>query len=129
MNRERLPPRPTVEITEEDLDDRTQLLVLRGELDANTAPAFKHRLDESLGRGKTAVLVDMADLTFIDSIGLMVLIEGLRALHERSGEMALVNASPRVLRPFGIAGLESMFKFFPDRQGALAHLAAARANA
>jgi anti-sigma B factor antagonist len=118
------PRRPTVQVREEEVDPRTRVLILAGDLDASSVPRFKERFEEAMGQGKTGVVIDMAELDFIDSVGLMVLMTSLRHLQEREGRLALVCVNPRVRRPFEIAGLESMFDFFEDRESALEHVRA-----
>src|SRR5690242_50489 len=45
------------------------VLTLAGELDLATAPALQERLDHAM-RGKSAVVIDLSRLRFIDSSGL-----------------------------------------------------------
>ncbi|MEA2273622.1 MAG: anti-sigma factor antagonist [Solirubrobacteraceae bacterium] len=116
------PRRPTVHVRDEGVDPRTHILILSGDLDASSVSRFKERFEDALGQGKTAMVVDMSELDFIDSVGLMVLMTSLRHLEEREGRLALVSANPRVRRPFEIAGLEAMFDFFEDREAALEHV-------
>jgi anti-anti-sigma factor len=119
------PRRPTVEVREEEVDPRTRVLSLAGDLDASSVARFRDRFQGALGEGTTALVIDMADLDFIDSVGLMVLMTSMRRLQERSGRLALVAVNPRVRRPFEISGLEQMFDFFEDRQAALDHVRSA----
>jgi anti-sigma B factor antagonist len=126
IQREKALARPRIEIRDEEVDARTHVLELEGDLDAHNAPAFKQRLEDVVAAGKIDLVVDMGKLSFIDSIGLMVLVNGLKSLRSYDGSLALVSTAPRLLRPFEITGVAAMFDFFGTREEALAHLSRAR---
>jgi anti-sigma B factor antagonist len=111
--------RPELQVIEESVDDSTQVLALRGELDVGTVAKLAQPLREAIADGKTAVVVDLGELTFIDSTGLMVLLNGLRRLIREGGRLALVCTNPTVLRLFEITGTDSTFTIVPDRAAAL----------
>ena len=69
---------PRFELSEEELDDRTHVIAVSGEIHVSTAPEFSVRLNDAIERGKTAVVLDLAAVEFIDSTGLSVLLSGLR---------------------------------------------------
>ena len=62
-----------------------------------------------MGRGKTAVVLDLSAVEFIDSTGLSVLLNGLRRVTRQRGRMALVCTNPTVLRLFEITRLDATF--------------------
>ena len=64
-------------------------LRLSGELDLSSAAALTDALDPLLARGGRIVL-DVSDLSFMDSTGLQVLIRSALSLGER-GELVLLN--------------------------------------
>jgi anti-sigma B factor antagonist len=111
--------RPELQVIEESVDDSTQVLALRGELDVGTVAKLAQPLREAIADGKTAVVVDLGELTFIDSTGLMVLLNGLRRLIREGGRLVLVCTNPTVLRLFEITGTDSTFTIVPDRAAAL----------
>lgn len=47
---------------------------VRGDLDAFAAPALREALAEVIGGGPEAVRIDMADVDFLDSVGISVLV-------------------------------------------------------
>jgi len=75
-----------------------------------------------LDGGATGVVVDLSDVTFIDSTALGVLIGGVRRLHEVDGRMALVVATRPVERVLTITGLERVFSIHRTREAAVAAL-------
>lgn len=91
-----------------------------GELDLYTAPRLRELLLALDAEGRHRVVVDLAGLSFIDSTGLGVLVGGLSRTREAGGDLALVCASERVLRPFQITGLTEVFAVHPTVEAALA---------
>ena len=110
---------PEFHLTEEDLDRRTQVISVGGEIHVSTAPEFQRRLDEAISRGKTAVVLDLSEVEFIDSTGLSVILNGLRRVTRQRGRMALVCTNPTVLRLFEITRLDTTFDIHPTRDEAL----------
>jgi anti-sigma B factor antagonist len=81
------------------------MLVVHGELDIATAPELS-RLLEGLRRRHHAVVVDLAEVTFIDSTGLSALMDA-RAESSRDGwHFTVRRPSPAVRRVVELAGLE-----------------------
>jgi anti-sigma B factor antagonist len=115
---------PDFGLCDEPVDDNTHLFALRGEVDSLTAPRLGRQLIRVTDEGRTRVVVDLSRVTFIDSTGLSVLLNGLRQLTSRQGRLLLVCPSTRVLRPFEIAGLTERLDIFRSREEALGQLAA-----
>jgi anti-sigma B factor antagonist len=110
---------PQFDLTEDAVDDHTHVITVSGELHVSTAPTFSQRLNEAIGQGKTAVVLDLAGVTFIDSTGLSVLLNGLRRVTRRGGRMAIVCTNPTVLRLFEITRLDTTFEIVGSRDDAL----------
>lgn len=90
-------------IVVEQQHDRTVVQV-RGEVDLATAPA----LSEALAEANSDIVVDLAELTFMDASGLQVLAQaGKRAELDHDG-LTVVHASPFVRRMFELTGLEDL---------------------
>jgi len=111
---------PRFELSEEELDDRTHVIAVSGEIHVSTAPEFSVRLNDAIERGKTAVVLDLAAVEFIDSTGLSVLLSGLRQVTRAHGRMALVCTNPTVLRLFEITRLDKTFDIVATRDDAVA---------
>ena len=113
---------PHFELSEESSGAGAHIIRVRGEIHVSTAPEFAQRLAAAIESGKTAVVLDMAGVEFIDSTGLSVLLNGLRLVTQMHGRMAIVCANPTVLRLFQITNLDETFDIFDDRAGAIAHV-------
>lgn len=91
-----------------------------GEIDVYTAPALRERLDQEIDRGRHDLVVDLSEVTFMDSTGLGVLVGRLKLIRVHEGAMRLVCAHDRVLKVFTITGLDKVFEIYPTVDEALA---------
>jgi anti-sigma B factor antagonist len=111
-------------LREEPVDDRTQVVAPRGEVDLRTAPHLGKRLLSLIDEGKTRLVVDLSRVTFMDSTGIGVLLDALRRLTCRNGGLVLVCPNERVLRPFEVSGLTGYIQIARSRKEALRGLGA-----
>ncbi|MDP1848461.1 MAG: STAS domain-containing protein [Solirubrobacteraceae bacterium] len=113
---------PKFEISEDDAEGEAHVLALHGEIHVTTAPRLAEHLTNAIESGKTAIVLDMSGVEFIDSTGLSVLLNALRFAGQRQGRLVLVCTNPTVLRLFQITGLEGTFDMFDDRAEAIAYV-------
>ena len=110
---------PQFELSEEEVDERTHVIAVAGEIHVSTAPEFRQLLDAAIAKGKNAVVIDLTGTEFIDSTGLGVLLNALRRVSHRHGRMALVITNPTVRRLFEITRLDLTFDIRTTREEAL----------
>lgn len=89
-------------------DKKQSILSLSGEIDAYTAPQLKEAFDTLLEQNVQTIVVDMENVTYMDSTGLGVFISVLKSVKEKDSEFSLVNIQERVLRLFQITGLDEV---------------------
>jgi len=111
---------------ERDVDDRTTIVAVDGEIHVSTAPEFSGVLATTIESGRVQLVLDLTDVSFIDSTGLSVLLNALRSVTRAGGRMAVVCSNPTVLRLFEITRLDTTFDL---HAGADAALAAVQADA
>ena len=63
----------------------SHVVTLAGELDSHTAVALRHRLVALVEGGATSITFDLADLEFVDSTGLGVLVGTQKRLRQHDG--------------------------------------------
>lgn len=66
------------------------------------------------------VALDLAQVEYIGSVALGILVTLHRTLDARQGELRLVGVSPTCREVFTLCALDKVFRFFPDVAGALA---------
>src|SRR5437762_5608769 len=66
------------------------------------------------------LVVDLSRVTYMDSSGLAVLIEGMQKVQEYGGKFALAGPQESVQHIFEIARLDQVFQIFPNVDSALA---------
>ena len=81
---------------------------LVGELDVNTAPLVADELTNVVAEGVTSVVVDVAELTFVDSTGLRAILAGREKLQAEGATLVLEGASGVVERVLDMTGLRGL---------------------
>jgi anti-sigma B factor antagonist len=110
----------TFAISQRELDARTGVISIEGELDLSTAPRLKWMLVDALEMGETRLIVDLSLVTFMDSTALGVLVGVARKL-EAGARLAVVCVRPNVLKIFEFAGLDGAFAIFSTLEEALVY--------
>jgi anti-sigma B factor antagonist len=111
---------PHLDVSVEEPDAASRVVVLRGELDVATVPAFRDALNP-LADDETVecICVDLVEVTFIDSTGLMTLLNALRRIVRREGRLVIACNNPTVLRLFEATRTDATFEIVPTREQAL----------
>jgi len=73
---------------------------------------FKKMIDETIAAEKIYVVVDMAQVQWMNSSGLGMLISALTSLRSSGGDLRLANLSERIRRPLEITRLDTVFQQF-----------------
>ena len=104
----------------EEAADGYRVVAVAGEVDVATAPRLRDRLDAAIDRGPPLLVVDLSSVTFIDSMGLGVLIGAAKRVEEAGVTLRVVIAEPRILKLFEITGLLEIFTIVSSREQAIA---------
>ena len=97
------------EITDRKVDDETHVIAVTGEIDLFTAPEFKQRMSALIDAGRSRLVVDLSETTFIDSSSLGVLIGAHRRLKLRGGALLVVSDNEAITKTYKITGLDGVF--------------------
>jgi anti-sigma B factor antagonist len=84
---------------------------LRDDVDIATAPTVRSDLRAIIAGCDSHVRVDCAQLTFIDSTGIVVLLEAHRDLQALGREMLVTNVPPMCSKVFDILGLNDLMRW------------------
>lgn len=85
--------------------------MLSGELDLESAPALEKCLGEILAEDHDRILLDLNELTFVDSAGVTVLIRAKREAEERGRRLRLRRPTAQLHRVFALVGLVDWLEF------------------
>lgn len=98
------------------------VLDVGGDVDVYSSPALRERLDQLLVAPPHTVVVNMAEVAFLDSTGLGTLVESLKQAEELGGTLRIAGAQERVVKLFRITGLDSVFTMDDSVDDATAHV-------
>lgn len=80
----------------------------------------KERIKDLLADGQRQILLNLADITYIDSAGLGALISCYTTVKRESGKLKLVNLTKRIQDLLAITKLITVFDHFDNEKDALA---------
>lgn len=106
-----------------DTQESVRILALAGEIDLHFAPVFRSLLEQRTKVAPKALVLDLAEVTFLDSSGIAVIIEHLRSATRRADEFCIGGMSEAVQQVFEIINLEKVMPVFETRAAALEALA------
>ena len=109
-------------ITEQGPEAGHHFIAARGEIDLFTAPDLKQVLTDAIEGGQHRLVIDLSEVSFLDSTALGVLIGAVKRLRSRGGALAIVNTDTSIAKTFEITGLDQIFTILPSRDEALAAL-------
>ena len=84
-------------------------LRISGEVDIQTSPILEQHLARVLDQGSTSIVIDLAQVSFLDSTGLSVLVAGLKRCQGSGGDLRVESPQPNVRRVFEVTGLADVF--------------------
>jgi anti-sigma B factor antagonist len=94
-------------------DCQSAIVVLRGELDLNSAPKLRGCLAELVNAGVINLVFDLAYLTFLDSTGISLFVITFKRSTTSGGSVLVRNAPPHAMRIFEITGLVELLSVSP----------------
>lgn len=100
-------PDPVTEQPATSMDRDTDVLTvaLHGEVDVLTVDRVRQSLSEAIAAQPAEIVVDLADLSFIDSTGLGALIFGFQRARDRGIPFRLAHPTPAVRQVLILSGL------------------------
>jgi anti-sigma B factor antagonist len=102
-----------------DTQERIRILALGGEIDLHFAPVFRTLLEQPTKAPAEALVLDLSEVTFIDSSGIAVIIEHLRSATRKSNVFCIGGMGDAVKQIFEIIHLEKAMPVFETKAAAL----------
>lgn len=112
-------PVSKLRIDEDQAGDIT-ILRLRGEIVSDDGDLlFGRRVDDLIKRGLKKVVVNLSDVTYIDSAGVGMMVYESKMLQEKQGIMKLAHLSARSHHLLAMLKLKLVFEIYEDEAAAI----------
>jgi len=83
-----------------------QVFQVQGKIDASTADSFEESLIRSIDEGNTRLVVDMAEVDYISSVGLRVFLLDAKKLKPLDGKIVLAAMQGPIRKVFTMAAFD-----------------------
>ena len=107
-----------------DISSRTKgeivILDISGEIDLYNAPEIKDIINKLIEQKKYNVIINLKEVTYIDSSGIGALISSLSNLKKYQGGLKIINVFASVKKVFELTKLTSFFEIYDSEDEALA---------
>src|SRR5262245_26604590 len=90
-----------------------------GRIDLLSAGALKQQLADTVKAGQRYLVIDLGEVTFVDSSGLGALVGGLKLARAAGGELQLARAGTQVRVLLELTKLDKILAPFPTVEEAL----------
>ncbi len=103
-------------ILHEPQDPKSTTATLSGQINGQTSGKLDRELRGLLQQGVCSVVLDLAQVDFISSTGISVILNTRKLLKQREGDLALVNLQPQVEKAFEVMSLLPKLNIFNNVQ-------------
>jgi anti-sigma B factor antagonist len=97
-----------ISITDHQMGE-AHVVALGGELDLYATPTVRQHLNALIKSRRRRLLVDLSDVTFIDSTAVGLLVGAARRARDANGSLDLICDNPRILGTLDFIGVEHFF--------------------
>ena len=95
------------------------ILELDGRFDSHTAPPIRQFLKEAVLQEPAYIVVNLADVLFIDSTALSTLVAGMKSSRQVGGDLRLCNLQQPVRMIFELTRLDRAFEILAGEEEAV----------
>ncbi|MFC5673683.1 STAS domain-containing protein [Streptomyces incanus] len=85
-----------------------------GEVDVRTAPMIREGVLKLLDEGHRHFVLDLGFVTFMDSMGLGMIVAITKRIREHEGSLRIASVSGRMLRIFDLSGMRESYEIYPS---------------
>ncbi len=87
-----------------------------GILDGTQADQFRDAVSNSINAGEKCILVDLKEVTFMDSSGLAALITAVRLVQTAGGKLHICSANQQIKMLFELTSMDQVFLIFSSQE-------------
>lgn len=92
-----------------------KIIQLTGILDSTRTQELRDRIDQAMEQGSKTLLVDLKEVTFMDSSGLGALVTALKTVRSSGGKLCVCSVNEQVKILFELTSMDRVFEIFPDQ--------------
>jgi len=82
------------------------IIRVKGEIDIYTCPKLNEALSDSINAGNKGIILNLENISYIDSTGLGAIAQSARALNATNGQLYIVCNQPQIRKIFEVSGLD-----------------------
>ena len=97
----------SLDITKEKNEESIKL-ILKGRVDSNNASLLEKKLNEALDEDGKNIILNMAQVEHLRSVGIRVIIKAYKTAREAGGNVGIEDPSENVKKVLAITSLEEM---------------------
>jgi len=99
-------------LIDKKIERQTLTLSLKGELDLKTSESLRQAIDTEIDRrGIRTVILNLHDVTFVDSSGLGVILGRYKRLLPLGGKILIKQVPPHIYKIMELSGLPKIISF------------------
>ncbi len=99
--------------------DGVTVIDARGSITLTEGSALCEMLADMLNKGRKKILINMADVEYIDSSGIRELVAGYTAIKEKGGQLKMLQLTKKVREMLEVTKLAAVFEDYSDEQTAI----------
>lgn len=111
-----------MEIDVRELDNDMAVIEIDGEIDIYTSSDLKDALIQQIDSGTKHIIMDLENVTYIDSSGIGVFISTLATLKKLGGKICIIKITDSVKKVFELTKLTNFFKIYKNEEEAVSGL-------
>jgi anti-anti-sigma factor len=98
------------------MNSTVRVVELSGSLDAIVGNELRGKIKDILTSGVDIVLIDLKDITFIDSSGLGALVSAMQTVKQANSQLFICSINEQVRIVFELTKMDRILRIFADRE-------------
>lgn len=98
------------------------ILEVEGEVDLYSSPDLRKAVLQLTEKENAAIIIDLDEVTYMDSSGVATLVEGLQESEKYGGSFAIANLDSKVKAVFELSRLDKVFQIYDSLEEALKNI-------
>jgi anti-anti-sigma factor len=100
-------------------NDRVTVLAPKGPLTISTVSPFRESLERLIQSGAKRIVLDLGEVSFMDTLGMAAIISGMKQTRERDGELRIARPTDVVRLTLTVTALSRVLRAYDTVEDAL----------